>query len=74
VGDMSSSEASTYLTERLRELEPDAYERELVRRARKARRVGIFLGCAGALFLCVAVAFAMLHFLPELTQTLLVGG
>jgi hypothetical protein len=69
--DIENLDASTYLTERLRNLQPGAYERELERSKRKARLVGIFLGSVGSLLALAAAVLAMIHFMPEYSAALI---
>jgi len=71
MGDIDNLDASTYLTERLRTLQPDSYERELEHSKRKARLAGIVLGSVGSLLAVAAAVFAMIHFMPEYSAALI---
>jgi hypothetical protein len=66
-------EAAAYLTQRLRKLEPEGYERELERSRRTARLQGIFLGSSGSLAVLLVGFFLMSHYMPNLMATLLAG-
>jgi len=55
---------AAYLTQRLRRLEPESYEREVGRATRRARRIGFAVGSLVSLVLVGAV-LAFLYFVPE---------
>lgn len=66
-------DAASYLTEKLRTLQPETFEEELERTKRLARRQGLAMGAVGSVLgLAVAVAM-MFYFAPELAATLLAG-
>ena len=61
---MEELDHAAYLTQRLRRLQPESYEREVGRATRRARRVGFAVGSLVSLGL-VGAAFAVLYFFPE---------
>jgi hypothetical protein len=69
--EMDDVDASTYLTQRLRTLQPDSYERELERNKKQARLVGIAVGSVGSLLAVFALVLAVVHFMPEFADELL---
>jgi len=65
--------AAAYLTQRLRKLEPERYEREIERSRRAARLQGIFLGSGASLAILFFGFLLMSHYMPDLTAALLAG-
>lgn len=61
---MEELDHAAYLTQRLRRLEPESYEREVGRVTRRAGRIGFAFGSLVSLAL-VAAALGVLYFVPE---------
>ncbi len=61
---MEDLDQAAYLTQRLRRLQPEAYERQIERTKRRARRVGFALGSFVSIAF-VGVGIATLYFVPE---------
>lgn len=67
---MDDLDRAAYLTQRLRRLKPESYEREVQRTKRNARRVGFALGSLVSLGLVGGTAL-FLYLVPEALGALL---
>jgi hypothetical protein len=66
-------DAGSYLTERLRTLQPDSFEAQVERAKRRSRRLGVFIGATGSLAVLFLGVFALWYFMPEMVDTLIAG-
>lgn len=67
---MEDLDQAAYLTQRLRRLQPEAYEQQIERAKKRAGRVGFALGSFVSLAL-VGAAVGTLYFVPEALASLL---
>jgi hypothetical protein len=70
---MDQVDAGTYLTERLRAVEPHYFEEELARGKRVAKRVGFLLGSLFALIGSAAAVVSLIVLAPETAEAFFFG-
>lgn len=68
---MDDGNTGAYLTERLRRVAPETYERELERRRKASRRQGFVIGALVASAVLVAAMIAIIVFSPDTAEDLI---